>query len=82
MSAERIPLVDLATQHREVADEVRRGIEGLVERSAFILGEEVAAFEDAIRALRRRGALRRRRQRHRRSRAGAARRSESGRGTR
>ena len=48
MSAERIPLVDLAAQNREVADEVRRGLEGLVERSAFILGEAVAAFEDAF----------------------------------
>ena len=48
MSAERIPLVDLATQHREVADEVRRGIARVVERSAFILGEEVADFEDAF----------------------------------
>lgn len=41
-----IPLVDLAWQHREVADEVARGTATVLERAAFIGGSEVAAFED------------------------------------
>jgi len=36
-----IPLVDLAAQHREIADEVQAGWRSVVERSAFILGDEV-----------------------------------------
>lgn len=48
MSAERIPLVDPAAQNREVAEEVCRGLKSVVERSAFILGEAVAAFEEAF----------------------------------
>jgi dTDP-4-amino-4,6-dideoxygalactose transaminase len=40
-----IPLVDLAWQHREIADEVKVGIERVMESGAFILGPDVAAFE-------------------------------------
>ncbi len=40
-----IPLVDLAAQHAEVADEISRGMAAVIARSAFILGEEVGAFE-------------------------------------
>ena len=40
-----IPLVDLAAQHREVADEVADGWAGVLERTAFINGPQVAAFE-------------------------------------
>jgi dTDP-4-amino-4,6-dideoxygalactose transaminase len=40
-----IPLVDLAAQHREVADEVRAGFERVMEDTSFVLGGEVAAFE-------------------------------------
>jgi dTDP-4-amino-4,6-dideoxygalactose transaminase len=40
-----IPLVDLAAQHAEVAGEIARGMAAVIARSAFILGEEVAAFE-------------------------------------
>jgi len=43
-----IPLVDLAAQHREVADEIAAGWARVVERSAFILGEEVGRFEEAF----------------------------------
>jgi dTDP-4-amino-4,6-dideoxygalactose transaminase len=43
-----IPLVDLAAQHREIADEVQAGWRSVVERSAFILGDEVGAFEEAF----------------------------------
>jgi len=41
----RLPLVDLDRQHRDVEDEIGVGIEAVVRRGAFILGEEVAAFE-------------------------------------
>src|SRR5437870_4979271 len=40
-----IPLVDLKAQHRQIADEVQQGFARLFESTAFILGEEVAAFE-------------------------------------
>jgi dTDP-4-amino-4,6-dideoxygalactose transaminase len=40
-----IPLVDLQAQHREIADEVAAGFARVIERTAFVLGEEVAAFE-------------------------------------
>ena len=41
----RVPLVDLAWQHQEIADEVERGLARVIESSAFILGPDVAAFE-------------------------------------
>jgi dTDP-4-amino-4,6-dideoxygalactose transaminase len=40
-----IPLVDLAAQHRDVARDVEDGLASVVRRGAFILGEEVEAFE-------------------------------------
>jgi dTDP-4-amino-4,6-dideoxygalactose transaminase len=40
-----VRLVDLKAQHREIADEVRRGLEAVFENTSFILGKEVAAFE-------------------------------------
>lgn len=40
-----IPLVDLSIQHNEIAEEVRNGWASVIERSAFILGEEVDLFE-------------------------------------
>src|SRR6185369_5741484 len=45
-----IPLVDLASQHREIADEVARGFAAVIERTAFILGDEVEAFERELAA--------------------------------
>jgi dTDP-4-amino-4,6-dideoxygalactose transaminase len=42
-----IPLVDLRAQHRQVADEVQRGFARVFDSTAFILGDEVAAFEQA-----------------------------------
>jgi dTDP-4-amino-4,6-dideoxygalactose transaminase len=45
-----IPLVDLAAQHREIADEVLAGWRSVVERAAFILGDEVRTFENAFAA--------------------------------
>jgi dTDP-4-amino-4,6-dideoxygalactose transaminase len=46
--AERIPLVDLALQHRAIAEEVARGFADVCARGAFILGAEVARFEEAF----------------------------------
>jgi dTDP-4-amino-4,6-dideoxygalactose transaminase len=40
-----IPLVDLAAAHAEVADEVTEGFARIMAKTAFIGGEEVAAFE-------------------------------------
>jgi len=40
-----IPLVDLAWQHREIAAEVKAGLERVIESSAFIQGPDVRAFE-------------------------------------
>ncbi|MGT2531776.1 DegT/DnrJ/EryC1/StrS family aminotransferase [Streptomyces nojiriensis] len=41
----QIPLVDLKAAHAEVADEVRAGFDRVLAGTAFIGGEEVAAFE-------------------------------------
>lgn len=41
----KIPLVDLAIQHREVEAEVRAGFERVMARSDYVLGADVAAFE-------------------------------------
>ena len=50
MSGPTIPLVDLQAQHRQIADEVARGFAHVIERTAFILGDEVASFETAFAA--------------------------------
>ena len=44
-SDERIPLVDLAAQHAEVAEEVAAGFTRVIESCAFVGGPEVGAFE-------------------------------------
>jgi dTDP-4-amino-4,6-dideoxygalactose transaminase len=41
-----IPLVDLAAQHATVAEEVAKGWQQVLARTAFIGGPQVAAFED------------------------------------
>ena len=41
----RIPLVDLAAAHAEVADEVEAGFKRIIAETAFVGGAEVAAFE-------------------------------------
>ena len=71
-AAMKVPLVDLAAQQREIADEVRAGST----RSSPRRVRRRAAgrrLRGGVRALRGRRALRRRRQRHRRARARAAR---------
>ncbi|HEX3649540.1 MAG TPA: DegT/DnrJ/EryC1/StrS family aminotransferase [Pseudonocardiaceae bacterium] len=40
-----IPLVDLAAQHRQVAEDVAAGWAQVLERTAFVNGPQVAAFE-------------------------------------
>jgi dTDP-4-amino-4,6-dideoxygalactose transaminase len=45
MSAAHIPLVDLAAQHREVADDIIRGVSRVIDDTAFILGPDVKLFE-------------------------------------
>ncbi|SEM33815.1 DegT/DnrJ/EryC1/StrS family aminotransferase [Streptacidiphilus jiangxiensis] len=42
---DQIPLVDLAAAHAEIADEIRTGFDRVLARTAFVGGEEVAAFE-------------------------------------
>jgi len=43
-----IPLVDLKAQLAEIEDEVRAGFDRVLANTAFILGPEVAAFEEAF----------------------------------
>ena len=45
MSERQIPLVDLAAAHAEVADEIAAGFARVLAATAFVGGEEVAAFE-------------------------------------
>ncbi|HJK98092.1 MAG TPA: DegT/DnrJ/EryC1/StrS family aminotransferase [Polyangiaceae bacterium LLY-WYZ-14_1] len=44
---EPVPLVDLGAQHREVADQVRKGWEEVLAKTAFVLGPAVTDFERA-----------------------------------
>src|SRR5262249_51488683 len=41
-----IPLVDLGAQHQQVADDIQRGFARVLDTTAFILGDEVATFEE------------------------------------
>ncbi|MGZ4452316.1 MAG: DegT/DnrJ/EryC1/StrS family aminotransferase [Nocardioides sp.] len=41
-----VPFLDLAAQHAEIADEVRQGLEEVFERTAFVSGPQVTAFEE------------------------------------
>ena len=40
-----VPFVDLVSQHEEIADEVRVGLDEVFARTAFVGGPDVAAFE-------------------------------------
>ena len=42
----KIPLVDLKSQYEEIKDEIQEAINRVLDSSAFILGEEVAKFEE------------------------------------
>lgn len=48
VAAAQIPLVDLKAQHAEIAEEVTRGMARVMEETAFILGPDVRAFEEAF----------------------------------
>lgn len=41
----RVPLVDLASQHAEIADEVRAGLDAVFASTAFVGGPDVGYFE-------------------------------------
>lgn len=43
-----VPFVDLALQHRRIAEAVQEGFARVLEKTSFILGPEVAEFEDAF----------------------------------
>ncbi|MGQ0779052.1 MAG: DegT/DnrJ/EryC1/StrS family aminotransferase [Pseudonocardiales bacterium] len=43
--ADQVPLVDLVAQHAQVAEEVAAGWAAVLERTAFVNGPQVAAFE-------------------------------------
>ena len=42
---DQIPLVDLAIQHSQIADEVNEGFQRVMAEGSYVLGPEVAAFE-------------------------------------
>lgn len=48
MSADGVPLMDLAADHREVADEIEAGWADVIARTAFIGGAAVEAFESSF----------------------------------
>lgn len=43
-----VPLVDLGWQHRQIVEEVERGLREVMEASAFIQGPQLRAFEEAF----------------------------------
>ncbi|MCC6170080.1 MAG: DegT/DnrJ/EryC1/StrS family aminotransferase [Caldilineaceae bacterium] len=45
-----VPFVDLAAQYTAIKDEIDQAIAGVLKRSDFILGQEVAAFEEEFAA--------------------------------
>jgi dTDP-4-amino-4,6-dideoxygalactose transaminase len=44
----KIPLVDITAQYHSIRQEIDRAIHGVLESGSFILGPNVAAFEEAI----------------------------------
>jgi dTDP-4-amino-4,6-dideoxygalactose transaminase len=47
MNSMQVPFVDLASQHRRIADEISTGFERVLANSSFVLGPETEAFERA-----------------------------------
>src|SRR5208283_3307300 len=45
ISSMQVPFVDLKAQYRLIADDIKNAIEGVIERTDFILGSEVDASE-------------------------------------
>ena len=54
-----ISFAGLDRQHAAIEEELRRALDRVIGSSAFILGEEVAAFESGVRRIRRRSPLHR-----------------------
>lgn len=50
MTTRTVPLVDLGKQHAEMRSEIDAAIAGVIDSGRFILGPEVAAFEDELAA--------------------------------
>jgi len=50
MNSSTVPLVDLGVAHRRIAAQVEAGFASVLERTAFVLGPEVASFESAFAA--------------------------------
>lgn len=44
----KVPLVDLGWQHRQIADDVERGLSEVIEETAFIQGPQVTSFEESF----------------------------------
>src|SRR2546425_10308451 len=42
----RVPFADLSRQHQALRKDIEAAIAGVIDRSSFIMGPEVAAFED------------------------------------
>lgn len=43
----KIPLVDLSIQHQQIEEEIRAGFDGVFANTSFVLGPQVAEFEQA-----------------------------------
>lgn len=50
ITAQKVPLVDLALQSSEISEEVQAGFERVIAEGSFILGAEVEAFEQRFAA--------------------------------
>ena len=42
----QIPFVDLQAQYKTIAKEINAAIQGVLDRSDYVLGEEVGLFEE------------------------------------
>ena len=46
----KVPIVNLAAQHRQMREEIDEAIQGVIESSQFIMGDAVEALEEDIRS--------------------------------
>lgn len=47
-SCQPIPMIDLVAQHKTIAKDVMQAVEAVFQSQAFVLGEAVATFEEAV----------------------------------
>ncbi len=47
-SCQPIPMIDLVAQHQTIAKDVMQAVESVFQSQAFVLGEAVATFEEAV----------------------------------